>query len=391
MKILIISPSNTFPALSGGAVRTNAFLKYLAKENEIFYVYNKYHQVKEVRERKINFYIKNKTRFSNVKLFPIGPSLRLAQIFNPFILLKSYKKMKNEKIDLIIGEFAWSGIYLILLKILTNASYIIDEHNLEFRLVKHNYGVIGRLISPLIKIYEKMIWKFAKFIFCVSENDKKTITNMGVGYKKMIVVPSGIDDIFLKRGNRKEIRKKLKLNSSDTIILFFGKLDYCPNKEVIDIIHKEILPKILKKINKNIKFLIVGSNPPNLKHENIIFTGPVENIKNYIDASDIVINPLLHGTGTRFKIIEAIACGKTVISTSIGAEGLEKENTRDLLVICDDWDDFTEEIIKGLQKKEKKPPKDFFEKYSWERIINRVNFLLEQENENNTKTKNNLE
>ena len=59
MKILIISPSNTFPALSGGAVRTNALLKYLAKENKVFYAYNKYHQVKEVRDKKINFNIRS--------------------------------------------------------------------------------------------------------------------------------------------------------------------------------------------------------------------------------------------------------------------------------------------------------------------------------------------
>ena len=80
MKILLISPSNTFPALSGGAVRANALLKYLAKQNKVFYIYNKYHQVKEVKEGKI----KSETKFSNVELFPIGPSIRVAQLFNPF-------------------------------------------------------------------------------------------------------------------------------------------------------------------------------------------------------------------------------------------------------------------------------------------------------------------
>jgi len=383
MKILIISPSNTFPALSGGAIRTNAFLKYLAKQNKVFYVYNKYHQVKEVREGKIKFNVKSNARINNVELYPVGPSIRAAQLFNPLLLMKSYRIIKKEKIDLIIGEFAWSGVYLLLLKYLTNVSYIIDEHNLEYELVKFNYGLLGKLIWPIVKFYEKLTWKFSKYIFCVSENDKKAITNLGINNKKIVVVPHGIDNNLFKKTNKKGIRKELKLNPNDLIILFFGKLDYSPNKEAVNIIHKEILPRILKK-RKKVKFLIVGSNPPNLKHEDIIFTGPVENIKNYIDASDTVINPLLHGVGTRFKILEAIACGKRVISTSIGAGELANETIKKNLVIRNDWDEFTEEIIKNLSKKDKKLPKKFLEIYSWENIINKVNSLLPQNNKGHT-------
>jgi len=387
MKILIISPSNTFPALSGGAVRINAFLKYLAKRNKVFYIYNKYHQVKEVREGKIKFNVKNNTKSSNIELYPVGPSVRAAQLFNPFLLIKSYRIIKQQKIDLIIGEFAWSGMYLLLLKLLMNVQYIIDEHNIEYDLVKFNYSITGKLISPMVKFYEKLAWRFSKYIFCVSENDKKTIIDLGVGDKKIVVIPHGIDNDFLKKINKRRIRKRLNLDPDDSIILFFGKLDYHPNKEAISVIYKEILPRTLK-IRKNIKFLIVGSNPPKIKHENIIFTGPVENIKNYINASDLVINPLLNGTGVRSKILEAIACGKRVISTSIGAGELVYGNIKDFLVICDDWDDFSEEVIKNLSKKDGKPKKDFLDKYRWENIINKVNLLLQQDNNSHTEAKN---
>src|SRR3989338_11372518 len=389
MKILIISPSNTFPALSGGAVRTNAFLKYLAKRNKIFYVYNKYHQVKEGK-------IKSKTNISNVKLYPVGPSVRAAQLFNPLLLIKSYKIIKKEKIDLVIGEFAWSGVYLSLLKLLTNVSYIIDEHNIEYELVKFNYGLLGKLISPTIQLYKKLTWKFSKYIFCVSENDKKAIINIGISDKKIIVVPNGIDANLFKKTNKNEIRTKLKLNFDDLIVLFFGKLDYSPNKETVNIIYNEIMPRTLKILKmsefsnensehaqkhlvfdkrKNIKFLIVGSNPPNLKHENIIFTGPVENIKSYIDASDIVVNPLLHGAGARFKILEAIACGKRVIRTSIGAGELADEGIKGFLVISDDWDDFAEHVINNLSKKDRRPPRWFLDRYTWKNVINKLNLF----------------
>jgi len=372
MRILIISPSNTFPALSGGAVRTNALLKYLAKENKVFYVYNKYHQVKEA----IGGKIKSKASINNAKTYPIGPTIRVAQLFNPLLLMKAYKIIKKQKIDLVIGEFAWSGIYLLLLKFLTKIPYVIDEHNIEYRLVNFNYGIIGKLIHPSVKFYERITWKFSKYIFCVSENDRNTIINCGVDHKKVVVVQNGMDYGFSTKINKKKIREKLNLNPDDLIILFFGKLDYYPNKEAVYIIYKEILPRILRK-KKDIKFLIVGSNPPEVNHENIIFTGPVESIKNCIVASDIVINPLLHGTGTRFKILEAVALGKVVISTSIGAGELTNGNLKDVLIIKDDWDGFTEEIIKNISIKGKMPQKEFFEIYSWENILDCVNKIIQ--------------
>ena len=384
MKILIISPSNTFPALSGGAVRINNLLRHLSKQHKLSYVYNKYHQVKEVRGKKINFDIKNKIK--NIESYSVGPQIRITQLFNPFLLIKSYKIIKKQKIDLIIGEFVWSGIYLLLLKFLTRVPYVIDEHNIEYELVKFNYGLIGKLISPLVKFYEKVTWRFAKYIFCVSENDKKVMINVGVSDKKIVVVPHGVDSNFLKKTNKKEIRKKLRLSSDDLIVLFFGKLDYRPNKEAITLIHKEILPRILKKIKKNLKFLIVGSDPPSLKHENIIFTGPVENIKSYICASDLIVNPVLWGVGKRSKIIEAIACSKKVISTSIGAGELANENLKDFLIIKDDWDEFAEEVIKNLSKKDKKPPKEFLENYLWRGISHKVNRLLQYGTKNFAKT-----
>ncbi|MFH1641556.1 MAG: glycosyltransferase family 4 protein [Nanoarchaeota archaeon] len=447
MRILMISPSNTFPAISGSAVRTNAILKYLSKKSEVFYIYNKYHQVKEIKDKKLDFNIEK--NIINAKLYPIGPLLKVTQLFNPFLLIKSYKIIKKQKIELIIGEFIWSGVYLLLLKFITGIPFIIDEHNIEYKLIRFNYGIIGRLLSPVVKIYEKSIWVYSKYIFCVSEEDKNIISNSGISDKKILVVPNGIEGILLKKISKNKIRKRLNLDPNDLIILFFGKLDYYPNKEAIYIIKDKILPRIIKMIKsynesykpvdnssvfnkskiirsiiptkqssgalnkssrqifghynlennndanigvldpscnkiKNIKFLIVGSNPPNIKDKNIIFTGPVRDIRDYIISCNIVINPLLHGSGSRLKIAETIACGKRIISTSIGAEGWINKGLEDFLRIEDNWDNFSEEIIKNILKKENKIPKKL-DRYLWANIINRTNLLLQLgDNNNNT-------
>ena len=369
MKILIISPSNTFPALSGSLGRTNALLKYLSKKNKIYYIYNKYHQVKEVK-------IKSHPKFENVELYPTGPSVRATQLFNPFLLIKSYKIIRKEKINLVIGEFPWSGIYLLFSRLLTGIQYILDESNIEYKVVRFNHGLMGRVLWPIVMLYEKIVWKFSKYVFCVSENDKKTIISKGIDNKKIFVIKNGFDNRFLKILNKKEMRKKLNLPLNSPIILFFGKLDYYPNKKAVHIIHKELLPRVIKKIS-NIKFLIIGSNPPGIRNDNMIFVGPVENIERYIYASDLVVCPLLQGSGTRFKIIEAVACGKSVISTSIGAGELVDENLKDFLIIKDNWDEFTEEIIKNLPKKDKKPPKKFLDRYLWENIVENINKIID--------------
>jgi len=179
--------------------------------------------------------------------------------------------------------------------------------------------------------------------------------------------------IRLKKNNH-EIRKKLNLEDVP-VILFFGKLDYKPNYEAIEIIRNEILPRVLKK-KPNTKFLIVGDNPPlEFKHQNIIFTGLVKKIEDYINASDFVICPLVSGGGTRIKILETLACGKPVISTTIGAEGIENEENSELLYLCDDWNDFAEKIILSLLNKKSKIHKDLFE-FSWEKSESKIENII---------------
>lgn len=115
----------------------------------------------------------------------------------------------------------------------------------------------------------------------------------------------------------------------------------------------------------------------NFKHDSIIFTGVVNHIEHYINASDVIIAPTLKGGGTRIKILEAIACGKKVISTKRGAEGLINELTKPFLEIADNWNDFAECIIKTLiEKRNKKVPKKLIKKYSWEQIYNEFDKLI---------------
>jgi glycosyltransferase involved in cell wall biosynthesis len=111
---------------------------------------------------------------------------------------------------------------------------------------------------------------------------------------------------------------------------------------------QRILPEILKH-HPETYLLLVGRNPPRLSHPNIVLTGFVEKLPEYIAAADIAVVPLLRGGGTRIKIIQYMACGIPVVSTIKGAEGLSLQNGTDILMTEHPDSEFTNLILKLVE------------------------------------------
>ncbi len=150
-------------------------------------------------------------------------------------------------------------------------------------------------------------------------------------------------------------------------ILFVGLMDYAPNVEAAWLICHSIAPR-----RPDCEFIIAGRNPPSIPcPENVRFTGYVKDLKMVIASVEICLAPLISGSGTRLKILEYMAMGKTVISTSKGAEGIEC--TDGLNIIIEDAIDKYPEIICQLLDDEQKclalgkeARKLINEKYDWE-------------------------
>ncbi len=376
-KILIIIPYNFFPPYWGAATRNFNLVKNLAEDNKILLLINDHKQLqkhdlncREFHELKSN---------PNIQIFFVKSFGKLSQIFNLSVIRKGVNIIKNEKPDFILAEHLWSGLHGIILSNLSKIPFILDEHNVEFlRFQRMKRGNV--LVHSFMKKYEKISCNSAKKIFCVSETDKSILSSqLKINPNKIVVIPNGIDTekFFPNEQHTNEIRKRLKV-SNEPLILFFGLLSYIPNFEAVKIIHNKLLPLILKKI-PNAKFLIVGDKPPlDFSHKNIIFTGLVENIEDFINVSNVVICPLTSGGGTKLKILESIACGKVVISTSMGAEGLSLKETKDFLKISDNWTEFSNHILASSSQKIK-PNKEFIDKYSWKHSSSLIQKILENQ------------
>jgi len=373
-KILMISYTNIFPPNWGGASRSYNITKILAKDNKIWLICNDFPFIESVNSN--NDEIKELSDNGNVKLYFKKFRGGRSQIFNPKIIKLGLELIKKEKPDIIFAHSLYSAFNSILLHFLTGIPFILDEHNAEF--LRHERIYKKRKYHRFIlKIFEKFSCRFASKILCVSEIDRDLLSSeFKINKSKIKVIPNAVDTkkFYPSEKNNHEIRKKLKVED-EPLILFFGRGDYTPNYEAIEIIRNKILPVILKKIPKA-KFLIVGDNPPlNFQHENIIFTGVVDKIEDYINVSDIVICPLLSGGGTKFKILEALCCGKIVISTTIGAEGILLNEFKDSILISDNWDDFGKKIVSILSTKNPSKVGDFYS-LSWGKSVDEIKKLL---------------
>lgn len=170
----------------------------------------------------------------------------------------------------------------------------------------------------LLKKYEKNIGKsFDKTIF-VAQREADILNNI-LNEDKAIAVPIGVDYNFFSE------RVMKSLDNEFTYLSFLGQMNVAHNENAAVFFIQKVLPYIVEK-KPNTKFLIIGGGVTeklkNIQNDNVIFTGRVEDVRTYLQSSKIFVAPLLFGSGIKTKILEAMASGIPVVTTSIGAENI---------------------------------------------------------------------
>lgn len=375
MKILFITPFNIFPPYWGGGQRTYYLVKHLAKNNEVYLVFPSYSQF----QNKTPEAYQRELKELGVKIYSIGNWLKwqIIEFLNPIFALKSIYLILSKKIDVVICDYPWSGAYGLFAHILTSRPYIFIEHNIEYDIKKQTKSRYVRLM----KLLEIVLCNSAEKVMAVSKKDKNELVKLGVYRKKILIFENGFDSerFYHHTKYNKMVRNELGIENGP-MMFFCGKFDYAPNVEALHTIRWQILPEVVEKIPDS-KFVVVGGGRNeidwNLRHPSLIFTGLVDHIERYLNASDIVIVPITKGSGTRIKILEAIACGKTIISTKKGAEGLIDKMTKPFLKVTDDWKVFSDYIVESVKnKRSEKVPEEFVKRYSWKEIYKKFDEIL---------------
>lgn len=360
--ILSISPFPAAPLFHGAIARIHYLNAGLAASNQVHFVYRD-----DPLSEPPGF---DCLAISNTRYRPL-------QILNPALILRLWRLVGARQVDLIISNHIWSGLHGALLALITGKQFLFDNHNVEFVRIKR----MSRRFWPLIWLLEWFICRIADRVLCVSETDRdRLIEHLHVKPDKIDVVPNGVDVPACrdKQVDVTQIRKRVGLAHSESLALFFGTLDYQPNATAAEIIVGEIVPR-LDEHDSAVKIVIAGhSSSPhwvsNLQRisERVIFVGFVQDIAAYIKSADVVIVPLTMGSGTRFKILESVGCGVRVVSTTIGAEGLDRNALGDSLVVRDDWDAFTQALVETAKKPPLAPSPAFVQRYDWHHIVDRL-------------------
>jgi glycosyltransferase involved in cell wall biosynthesis len=260
----------------------------------------------------------------------VESEVSLFYAIDPYLAVKLFFICKKEKIDLIQCEFPTTTFPSFIVKKVLGIPLIYDAHNIESERLRSMTN-INQLYVNITKLIETISCRICDSVLVVSEEDKEQLLSWNIPRNKIRVIPNSVEtDKFSPVIEGSKIRKKYELNNK-IVIIFHGILNYPPNKEAAEILINNILPCILKEY-PNVYLLLVGRNPPKTSHPNIVIAGFVENLPEYIAAADIAVVPLLRGGGTKIKMLEYMACGKAVVSTIKGAEGLDLKNGREILI-----------------------------------------------------------
>ena len=321
------------PNTSGSSEVSGSFFKYWPNNNKrIFYIthLNEKNSNKKFYPIKI---IKENTYLKIISLIPL--CLRI------IIFLK-----KTEQPYLIIEGPSWIFYSYITIKVIKlfvpHAKIIYHSHSIEYEIRKK---FSNRIISCLTYFLEKKVFQLSNISTSVSKNEYKKIKYLY--NKKTIIFENGIDLNNIEKIPKKKINFKY--------LIYTGSYLYKPNKEAIDILVNDVMPKILK-LHPNLKLILTGGGYcKKPKHKWLINKDKLKKKKlyYYLKHAECLVTPLLYGSGTRIKILEALCVGTTVITTSIGIEGIKFLNNKNNPLILNNVKLFSVYISKLLKNKKK--------------------------------------
>ncbi|MDG2177069.1 MAG: glycosyltransferase [Gammaproteobacteria bacterium] len=257
---------------------------------------------------------------------------------------------------------------------------LLVQHNIEYVRIKNQVPELTRKNYFTLKNLEIAMCRLADNIVAVSENDRQKMIEDGIAAEKIHTIPHGVDLQAFRNSSPVDIRMKYGLPAQDKVLVYHGTYSYPPNLEAMEVMAKEILPRLELK-GVQVSVLAIGSKAPDFPlHEKIHFVGSIDDLSTVIPAADLAVVPLQDGGGTRMKILDYFAAGVPVISTTKGIEGIPVKHGDEALII-NDYDAICngiEDLLSDNEAAEKlsEAADRFVDSLSWDKIVRRYLPLL---------------
>lgn len=261
---------------------------------------------------------------------------------------KLVELLEERDFDFIQLEGVYLAPYLDTIRAHSKAPVAMRAHNVEFTiwasLAKGEKNKLRRgylnLLARRLKLFEIKQLNAYDAIVPITQRDAEHFRLLG-STLPMFVSPTGIDPQRLVRSPSKR---------QFPSVFHIGSLDWLPNQEGILWFLDNVWSKVAEQ-HPDIKFYVAGRNMSSrfaqLTYPNLEILGEVEDAVEFMNQNTIMVVPLRSGSGMRIKIIEALALGKTVISTTVGAEGIGAKAGKEIL-LADDAKAFYQQLDKCL-------------------------------------------
>lgn len=396
MNILWLSHFVPYPPKGGNLQRSYNLLKEVAKRNHVFLLAFNQKFLLPTQEMVRKSVENLKEHCDYIQVFNIScEGSRLAWFWllflnlfsaRPYSVKKFWSPRMMEAIKKVVSTHKVDLVHFDTISLAQYSTYvrgtrkILNHHNVEsmllLRRAKMERNPLKKLYLYLqgkkLRKYEGETIERFKLNLAVSHLDKRDILSY-CPEAEVEVIPNGVDTEYFQ-----VLETPIRKNN----LVFAGGMNWFPNRDAIIYFLKEIWPPV-KKVIPDLNLTLIGYQPPEevvskSKKEKIETLGFVDDVRPYLTRATAYIVPIRVGGGTRLKILDAFACGKAVISTSIGCEGLDVTPERNIL-IGDSPSEFAEQVIKvctdgDLMRSLGRAGRELVEKiYTWRLIGENLN------------------
>jgi glycosyltransferase involved in cell wall biosynthesis len=375
MRILWVKAGKLLPVDTGGKIRSYNLLRQLASRHDVTLLSYYGGERDEEYEREIAEHLPGaETIHTGAPETTIGQAtgyLRhlfsrapyaVTKFTSPKVARRIKTWMDEDRFDAVICDFLAASLNFP--RELKTPS-LLFQHNVESSLWKrqaeHEPNLIKRAVfkleaAKMLRYERDTVLRF-RDIIAVSDHDRALMSEM-TDVARITVVPTGVDlsqyraaASTVSAEDAGEASAMQVALEKEPLVVFLGSMDWEANIDGVDYFCREVWPAVLRAV-PGARFRIVGRNPHprvrRLASDSVEVTGTVPSVIEHLREAAVFVVPLRVGGGTRLKIFEAMATGCAVVSTSIGAEGLEVEHGRDLL-LADDAESFSRSVISLLK------------------------------------------
>ena len=357
LKILFLSPTVPFPLTDGGRIRVFNLLKQIATKNDVTLL------ALETQPTDAEGVSQLQQLGIQVHLVPNAPTLppvsfgtlvtaffkrqpiTVARYDLPAYRQKLQELVATETFDLVHYEMFHTAQFHTEARLPS----VLSQQNVDSAIWRR---LCRETVNPFYKFaywtqqlafqrYERVLSPKFDAVTCTSDIDA-TVFERHCRADVIEIIPNGVDITHYQPDVSSEVPAHL---------IYIGSMDWYPNEDAVGFFADEVLPRIQERV-PDVRFSIVGGNPSArvqklAERKGVVVTGRVPEIKPYFAEATVFVVPLRIGSGTRLKILEALAMGKAIVSTSVGAEGLDLKDGEEIF-IADEPTVFADAVIRLL-------------------------------------------